>query len=288
MKSSAWLLLAATLLSACSREAPATVCTAPQTIEAVRDLLTDMVARNVRDLDDQQHLRSVFDELVSIDLITLEGFDEQTSSVRCRARASLNAGAERTFAYERQPDLSSGDYVYSIDLREQIDWSGIIMPVAAEYRRSIGGPTRSPSDQSAPSKIEPTDARSDQVASRHELPLGPKLAPATVFQSGGLGTASAYMRGRVRPQDVARWCSQFDNPDCRSENTASANRDIVISANCPAGTLLAASGQPFSRTIANGEPVWRDDTSGEVLDGSVASEAPTFEAQYAVLCPDRR
>lgn len=135
-----------------------------------------------------------------------------------------------------------------------------------------------------------------------DFPLSIKGWQATVIRLEGVNTSRALAVGQVRKRNAEEYCDReaewSKTKSGRKFSKERCTRDVLrkergkfysISADCP-GKLLRSNIGSFTLTGQSSENgltqnIWRNNGTGEVLDGSNASGAPLLDAQFELLCP---
>jgi hypothetical protein len=143
---------------------------------------------------------------------------------------------------------------------------------------------------------------SQPTAAAEDFPLSIKGWQATVIRLEGVNTSRAMAAGQVRKRNAEEYCDReaewSKNKSGRKISKERCIRDVLrkergkfysISADCP-GKLLRSNIGSFTLTGQSSENgltqnIWRNNGTGEVLDGSNASGAPLLDAQFELLCP---
>jgi len=130
-----------------------------------------------------------------------------------------------------------------------------------------------------------------------------KGVQATIVAMSGKDTSQALAIGQVQDANLHEYCNRdpggmttrYGGSMSISQCVKAMNREMggkkySASANCPAKIVTVHWGNTYklaSKKYMEGywDYVWRDKFSGDVLDGSNASGAPTVTSAYAMLCP---
>lgn len=135
------------------------------------------------------------------------------------------------------------------------------------------------------------------------FPTSSKGIQATIVAVSGIDTDNAIAIGQVQNSNLREYCSRdsggittkyggklsFDQ--CVAKFTSEVGgKKFSSSANCYRKTIQTHSGPTYklvSTDMSYGYPlyVWRDVSSGNILDGSSASGAPVVDLTYEMLCP---
>lgn len=140
-------------------------------------------------------------------------------------------------------------------------------------------------------------------AGDNRFPVSSKGVQATIVATSGRDTSQALAIGQVQGADLREYCNRdpggmttrYGGTMSISQCVKAMNREVggkkySATANCPAKTVTVHWGNTYrlaSKRYMDGywDYVWRDEYSGEVLDGSSASGAPTVTSTYQMLCP---
>jgi len=140
-------------------------------------------------------------------------------------------------------------------------------------------------------------------AGDNRFPVSSKGVQATIVATSGRDTSQALAIGQVQDANLREYCNRdpggmtirYGGSMSISQCVKAMNREVggkkySASANCPAKTVTVHWGKIYklvSKRYMDGywEYVWRDEYSGDVLDGSNASGAPTVTSTYEILCP---
>ena len=134
-----------------------------------------------------------------------------------------------------------------------------------------------------------------------DFPLSIKGWQATLTRLEGVNTSKALAVGQVRDQNAREYCERdpggittryggkLSQEQCIQDVLRQEQGKLYsVSADCPrkvllshigSYTLLGQSDQGFRHNI------WRNNLTGQILDGSNASGAPLLDAQFQLLCP---
>jgi len=132
-------------------------------------------------------------------------------------------------------------------------------------------------------------------AKAERFPVDSKGVQATIVAVSGINTSSALAIGQIQDQDLREFCNraawaQFSFAQCIRQNQSLLGSKYSSSANCLYKLVTVHWGPTYrlaSKRYIDGytEYVWRDENSGDVLNGSEASGAPTVTSTYQILCP---
>jgi hypothetical protein len=140
------------------------------------------------------------------------------------------------------------------------------------------------------------------LAAQEDFPLSIKGWQATVIRIEGVNTSRAVAVGQVRQRNAEEYCDReagwLKDKSGRKISKESCIRKVLrqergrfysISADCPRKILNSNIGSftLTGQTSENGltQNLWRNNVTGERLDGSNASGAPLLDAQFELLCP---
>ena len=143
---------------------------------------------------------------------------------------------------------------------------------------------------------------SHQLARAADFPLSIKGWQATIIRLEGLNTSKALAVGQVRYQNAKEYCERdpggetikyggkLTKGQCIQEVLRKEHGNLYsASADCPRKTLLSHIGSftlvGQSSDLGYPQNLWRNNFTGEILDGSNASGAPLLDAQFELLCP---
>lgn len=118
---------------------------------------------------------------------------------------------------------------------------------------------------------------------------------AAVTSIAGVGTATARLKARITPRNIAQFCEgEAVDPaaqaSCVRDTAQEIDRTLTVEANCAALTIKPSVGGEF-RFFKIGEdyggraPTWTNLATGEVECGARSCRAPSFTTQFSVLCP---
>lgn len=139
-------------------------------------------------------------------------------------------------------------------------------------------------------------------ARAEDFPLSIKGWQATVIRLEGVNTSNALAVGQVQQRNAEEYCDREEGwlKDRKGRNITKQQciRNILrqergrlysASADCPRKILQSHIGSftLVGQTSELGitQNLWRNNVSGQVLDGSNASGAPLLDAQFELLCP---
>lgn len=143
------------------------------------------------------------------------------------------------------------------------------------------------------------------MAQAANYPVSSKGAQATVVAKSGIDSDSASVTGQVLNADLHEYCdrdpggmtTRYGGKMTLAQCVAQMAREVggkkySSYANCRLGLVTSHWGKTYklvSRAWSYGswDYVWRDKSSGVILDGSNASRAPTVTSIYKLLCPSR-
>jgi len=144
-------------------------------------------------------------------------------------------------------------------------------------------------------------------AGDNSFPVSSKGVQATIVAVSGRNTSQALAIGQVQNANLWEYCNRdpggmttrYGGRMSISQCVKAMNREVggtkySARANCPQGTvsghlgtykLLSKKYDGMMDGIRFTKYVWSDENSGDVLDGSEASGAPTVTDTYRMLCP---
>jgi hypothetical protein len=141
-----------------------------------------------------------------------------------------------------------------------------------------------------------------QPARSEDFPLSIKGWQATVIRLEGVNTSNALAVGQVQRRNAEEYCEReaewlrdkkggkFNQEKCiRDILRKERGRLYSASADCPRKIMqshigsFTLVGQTYEHGIT--QNLWRNNVTGQVLDGSNASGAPLLDAQFELLCP---
>ena len=126
---------------------------------------------------------------------------------------------------------------------------------------------------------------------------------AKIVAVSGIDTANALAIGQVQNSNLREYCSRdpggmttkyggkMSFSQCFSKMSSEVGgKKYSSQANCPRKLITVHWGPTYKLVSAakrNGywNYVWRDESSGNILDGSFASGAPVVDLTYKMLCP---
>jgi hypothetical protein len=125
---------------------------------------------------------------------------------------------------------------------------------------------------------------------------------ATLIRLEGVNTSKALAVGQVRYQNAKEYCERdpggitkryggrLTNEQCIQEVLRQEQGKLYsASADCPRKILLSHIGSftLIGQTNESGfrQNLWRNNVTGQILDGSNASGAPLLDSQFQLLCP---
>lgn len=290
--------IALIVLSACERETPESVCASEDTIDMVRSLTIDLFVDGDPDID-LARWGDAFDEFVSFEIIILQSYDEQTKRIGCRAQIStpIPLRSALSIDYHRQPEAGTGEHVYGVSLGSEDNqaWNALLTRIDQRYEQLTRFPTTPPATPSndVSSAAAPASTASGSGYDAGSFSVSYRGPSATITGVVGADTEAAMMTGAVTVGDAHHECAlnnyqvdiEFDR--CVQRVMAEYRQEFVVSANCRTGNLLALDGTPFVRTVRDGEPRWRNESSGELVsEDAMAEEAATLHAQFNSMCPN--
>ncbi|MBX9574045.1 MAG: energy transducer TonB [Caulobacteraceae bacterium] len=162
---------AAIALASCNRETPQSVCSAPETLSTVTNILLGNRAQ-------QPIYRDIFDQIARIDLITFQGRDEQTDVINCQAQVQIpETGGAFDIWYSRQP-TADGEFVYRLQYDRVREWNVLGMLLQSRVSASLQPQPVSP----RASEPEATSPALAALAPHSEsaLPLSVRSTPSDV------------------------------------------------------------------------------------------------------------
>ena len=135
-----------------------------------------------------------------------------------------------------------------------------------------------------------------------DFPLSIKGWQATLIRLEGVNTSKALAVGQVRYQNAKEYCERdpggittryggkLSQEQCIQDVLRQEQGKLYsVSADCPRKILLSHIGS-FTLLGQSSEQgfkhnLWRNNVTGQILDGSNASGAPLLDAQFQLLCP---
>jgi hypothetical protein len=144
--------------------------------------------------------------------------------------------------------------------------------------------------------IGPPSARAE------DFPLSIKGWQATLTRLEGVNTSKALAVGQVRYQNASEYCERdpggittryggkLSQEQCIQDVLRQEQGKLYsVSADCPRKILLSHIGSftLLSQSSEQGfrQNLWRNNVTGQILNGSNASGAPLLDAQFQLLCP---
>jgi hypothetical protein len=143
---------------------------------------------------------------------------------------------------------------------------------------------------------------SHQSAKAEDFPLSIKGWQATIIRLEGKNTSKALAVGEVKYQNAKEYCDRDPGGETKQYGGKLTKEQCIqkvlkedkgklysVSADCPRRTLtndfgtFTLMGQSSDMGIR--QNVWRNNITGEILDGSNASGAPVIDEQFKLLCP---
>ncbi|MNS15567.1 hypothetical protein D3C72_472040 [compost metagenome] len=281
--------LALALLSSCEALRPADVCLADETLATTKQILQQTILPR----GDPALLQQAFDEVLTIELVTFEGYDRQTRRVSCSGRLASAESKLTAITYTRTPEVGTDRYIYGVNFEGN--------PAAPAYLllsryRELETQLSAPSADVAPhspdhTSTEPQEAPRGSPAQAGDVdgfPLGHRSAGALLATLENVDTAAAIMTGRMTRASARRFCSspsatQSDIEHCINEQIANNPGELIASANCQTREVLTSGGSPFRRVQGG----WRNDQTQEVVadDDPPASGIFVIQTQFETLCP---
>jgi hypothetical protein len=281
--------LALAMLSSCEALRPADVCLAEETLATTKQLLQQTILPQ----GDTALLQQAFDEVLTIELVTFEGYDRQTRRVSCSARLASTQSTLTAITYTRTPEVGTDRYIYGVNFEGNPAAPAYLL--LSRYRELETQLYASPAEAAPPSanlpSTEPQEApraQPTQAGDVEGFPLGHRSAGALLATLENVDTAAALMTGRMTQASARRFCSSTsatarDIERCINEQIANNPGELIASANCQTRELLTSDGSPFRREQGG----WRNDQTQEVVadDAPPASGIFVIQTQFETLCP---
>jgi hypothetical protein len=135
-----------------------------------------------------------------------------------------------------------------------------------------------------------------------ELPISSKGWQATIIRLEGKNTSKALAVGEVKYDNAKEYCDRDPGGETKQYGGKLTKEQCIqkvlreekgklysVSADCPRRTLTNDFGtftlMGQSSKMGFRQNVWRNNVTGEILDGSNASGAPVIDEQFKLLCP---
>lgn len=281
--------LALALLSSCEALRPADVCLAEETLATTKQILRQIILPQ----GDPALLEQAFDEVLTIELVTFEGYDRQTRRVSCSARLASAEAKLTAITYTRTPEVGTDRYIYGVNFEGN--------PAAPAYLvlsryRELETQLSAPLAEAAPPPGVSTAADTEEApvgalapASEVEgFPLGHRSARTILATLENVDTAAALMTGRMTQASARSFCTSAtatasDTERCITEQMDYAPGELIASANCQTREILTSGGLPFRREQGG----WRNGNTQEFVrdDGPPQSGIDLIQDQFETLCP---
>lgn len=281
--------LALALLSSCEALRPADVCLAEETLATTKQILQQIILPQ----GDPAMLQQAFDEVLTIELVTFEGYDRQTRRVSCSARLASAEAKLTAISYTRIPEVGTDRYIYGVNFEDNPAAPAYL--VLSRYREletqlsaSLAEAVPRPGASTAADTEEaPVSARAP-VSEVEGFPLGHRSARAILATLENVDTAAALMTGRMTRASARSFCTSpsataSDTERCITEQMDYAPGELIASANCQTREILTSGGLPFRREQGG----WRNGNTQELVrdDGPPQSGIDLIQDQFETLCP---
>ncbi len=200
--------LALAMLSSCEALRPADVCLAEETLATTKQILQQTILPQ----GDTALLQQAFDEVLTIELVTFEGYDRQTRRVSCSARLASTQSTLTAITYTRTPEVGTDRYIYGVNFEGNPAAPAYLL--LSRYRELETQLYASPAEAAPPSanlpSTEPQEApraQPTQAGDVEGFPLGHRSAGALLASLENVDTAAALMTGRMTQASARRFCS---------------------------------------------------------------------------------
>ncbi|MBF0205033.1 MAG: hypothetical protein HQK67_12190 [Desulfamplus sp.] len=153
-------------------------------------------------------------------------------------------------------------------------------------------------DEDNPDANEPPEGNKAEASVKtaiQELYLSIKGCQGTILKINGLNSSNASVIAEVKRPNAEEYCERMrpanEQEECIKQTLDEEKGNFYSStADCKNKTISISHLGKFtmvSHSLKDGniEYVWRDEESGEILDGSSASESDVVDSQFDTLCP---
>jgi hypothetical protein len=137
------------------------------------------------------------------------------------------------------------------------------------------------------------------IANAKDFPLVSKMWGATIIKIEGINTSKAMAVGEVKYQNAKEYCDRDPGGETKQYGGKLTKEQCIqkvlreeegkihyLSADCKTRTLANDFGSfTLIGQTSDNVNIWRDNTSGKILEPCSANNTDVIDAQFKLLCP---